>query len=175
MSLAKQIGELCDEGFTVNMLTSPAEEEGKLCVMFLLTGKPEGGHLNHDGHIDNKLLDLVKKPIQLPLVTPDELEDTIIAELKPVIEERVPISNSIKDAYDELHAKRAKARGNDAKAGHVAKKKPTAKERAITKRAEAEKASGADLPLFESSRSVKAKAKESLKESITPKEEEFDL
>lgn len=157
MSVTKQIGELCGAGFTVNMVYSPSQEEGKINATFLLSGDE---HLKFNAHASQEVINLLKKTIQITPSTPEELEQTVIAELKPVVEERVPISNSIKEEYDKLMANRAKAKGTTKPKGKVAKKK-TAKEAARDK---AEKAM-ADLPLFQSDRS--AKAKESLSKSLS--------
>ena len=157
MSLTQQIAELCKAGFTVNTVFSPSQEEGKLNATFLLSGDE---HLKFNAHASKDVINLLKKTIQITPCTPEELEQTVIAELKPVVEERVPISNSIKEEYDKLMANRAKAKGTTKPKGTVAKKK-TAKE---TARDKAEKAM-ADLPLFQSDRS--AKAKESLEKSLS--------
>ena len=171
MSVTKQIGELCGAGFTVNMVYSPSLEEGKINATFLLSG---------DQHLDPKettnhglVIKLLKKPIQIPPSTPEELEDVVLAELKPVVEERVPISNSIKEEYDKLQAeKEKKAKKTPAKKTTAVKKKTKAQEAKEQARAKAEKAT-ADLPLFQSDRS--AKAKESLEKSLKPKEEEEEV
>lgn len=159
MSLTQQIAELCKAGFTVNTVFSPSQEEGKINVTFLLSGDKHLVDLNGralNAHTTDEILKLIKKPIQIPPSTPEELEQVVLTELKPVVEERVPISNSIKEEYDKIQAKKK----TPAKKTTAVKKK-TAKEAARDK---AEKAM-ADLPLFQSDRS--AKAKESLEKSLS--------
>ena len=179
MSVTKQIGELCGAGFTVNMVYSPSQEEGKINATFLLSGDKhladlDGRALN--AHTSDEILKLLKKPIQIPPSTPEELEQVVLAELKPVVEERVPISNSIKEEYDKLKAEKDKVvpikKKTPAKKTTAVKKKTKAQEAKEQARAKAEKAT-ANLPLFQSDRS--AKAKESLEKSLKPKEEEEEV
>lgn len=175
MSVTKQIGELCGAGFTVNMVYSPSQEEGKINATFLLSGDKHLADLNGralNAHTSDEILKLLKKPIQIPPSTPEELEEVVLAELKPVVEERVPISNSIKEEYDKLQAKKTTTKKTPAKKTTAVKKKTKAQEAKEQARAKAEKAT-ADLPLFQSDRS--AKAKESLEKSLKPKEEEEEV
>lgn len=169
MSVTKQIGELCGAGFTVNMVYSPSQEEGKINATFLLSGDKHLADLNGralNAHTSDEILKLIKKPIQIPPSTPEELEQVVLAELKPVVEERVPISNSIKEEYDKIQAnkKTPVKKTTPAKKTTAVKKKTKAQEAKEQARAKAEKAT-ADLPLFQSDRS--AKAKESLSKSLS--------
>ena len=162
MSVTKQIGELCGAGFTVNVVYSPSQEEGKINATFLLSG---------DKHLESEhdeVVKLLKKPIQIPPSTPEELEQVVLAELEPVVEERVPISNSIKEEYEKIQAtkKKTPAKKTPAKKTTAVKKKTKAQEAKEQARAKAEQAT-ADLPLFQSDRSAKAKEKDP-----TPTEEE---
>lgn len=181
MSVTQQIGELCGAGFTVNMVYSPSTEEGKINATFLLSGDKHLADLNGrklNAHTTDEILNLLKKPIQLKPSTPEELEQVVLAELKPVVEERVPISNSIKEEYDKLQAEKDKVvpikKRTPAKKTTAVRKKTQAQAAKEQARKKAEKAT-ADLPLFQSDRSVKAKAKESLEESLSSNDEVIEL
>ena len=182
MSLAKQMYELAEAGFTVNSFFS--SKDGKLSVVLMikrspnaewLAGEINGPSAESDPH--KKILKLLERDIAIS-GTPEEIEATVISELELAVEERSSISASIKEEYEKLQAEKAeKAKKKPAtKKKAPAKKKPTKAELRKKAREKLEKEEG-ELPLFESERSVTPqKAKKELDESLkTDEEEEFEL